>query len=434
MLIRFSLINNNVNNNIKMKNLLLLALLIFSVNIFAQVNTPAIGTDYLDQTYYALEDGSMTSNPHTDWDIAFNVTAGSAGVLVNEGTGLSFMTTYPEVGLYFNNATDFATADTTGISKIYNPEVEWSTGAFNSVSSGSPLDLGWGDYNTTTHAINGTRIFFIKLRTDVYKKVEIQSLIAGVYTFRYADLDGSNEVIQTIDKANYTGKTLAYFSIENEIALDLEPTHWDLLFTRYYTDLDNNGISIDYLVTGVLQNNGVEVAQADNITPTTVDYTNYTTEYRDTLTIIGHDWKGFDFQLGWVIEANQVFFVKTATDSIWKVQFYDFEGTSTGKTTLEKTFETALVSTSSVYQSLESFNVYPNPVTDHVNIAFELATDNRNAIIEIYNTVGQNVLSQSINVNNGFNIKHLPIDLVSGTYYLTLKVDNEVITKPIFVR
>jgi hypothetical protein len=188
------------------------------------------------------------------------------------------------------------------------------------------------------------------------------------------------------------------------------------------------------LVTGVLQNNGVEVAQADNITPTTVDYTNYITEYRDTLTIIGHDWKGFDFQLGWIIEANQAFFVKTATDSIWKIQFYDFEGTSTGKTTLEKTFETALVSTSSVYQSLESFNIYPNPVTDHVNIAFELATDNRNAMVEIYNTVGQNMLSQSINVNDGFNIKRLPINLVSGTYYLTLKVDNEVITKPIFVK
>jgi hypothetical protein len=167
MLIRLSLINNNVNNNIKMRNLLLLVLLIFSANIFAQVNTPTIGANYLNQTYYTLSDGSMTSNLHTDWDIAFNVTPGSAGVLVNEGTGLSFMTTYPDVELYFNNATDFATADTTGISEIYNTEVEWSTGAFNSVSNGNPLDFGWGDYNPNGNTVNSTRIFFIKLRTDL---------------------------------------------------------------------------------------------------------------------------------------------------------------------------------------------------------------------------------------------------------------------------
>ncbi len=418
-----------------MKNLLLIALIIFSVNAFAQVNTPSLGAGYMNQNYYTLDDGSEKSNPHTDWDIAFNVTTGSAGIFINEGVGLSFTAPLSEVELYFNNATDFATADTAGIYRILNAEVEWSTGAFNSVSTGSPLDLGWGDYNTTSSTVDGSRVFFVKLRNATYKKLEVQSLISGVYTFRYADLDGSNEITQTIDKANYSNKTLAYFSIENGASLDLEPSNWDLLFTRYSTPLaDGAGGIIDYTVVGFLQNNGVQVAQADNIDLTTVNHTDYSNAYQDTLTIIGSDWKGYDFQSGWVITANQVFFVKTASDSIWKVQFYDFEGSSTGKSTLEKTFETVLVSTNNVYQSVESFNVYPNPVVDYVNIAFELDTDNREASLEIYNTIGQNIFSQNIAVDNGFNLKRLPIDLASGTYYLTLRVDNEVITQPIFVK
>jgi hypothetical protein len=413
-----------------MKNLLLITLLIFNVNSFAQIATPSVGSVYTNQTYYTLNDGSTKSNPLTDWDIAFDVSAQGAGILINEGAALG---TSPsaELQLLYNGAVGFATADTTNMTRIFNDELAWTSGAFNSVASISdPFDLGWGTYSPGA-GVSGSRVYFLKLRTGVYKKLEIQSLVGGAYTFRYADLDGSNEMTQAIDKANYSGKTLAYFSIENDVALDLEPTSWDLLFTRYYGDI---GGGVNYPVTGVLHNNGIQVAQVDNIDPITVDYTNYTNAYSDIISVIGSDWKDFDFQTGWVIKSDQVFFVKTASDSIWKVQFLDFEGSSTGVTTLEKTFETVLVSTNAVYQSVESFNVYPNPVVDYVNIAFELDTDNCAATLEIYNTLGQNVLSQNIPVDNGFNLKRLPIDLVSGTYYLSLRIGNEVITQPIFIK
>lgn len=416
-----------------MKQILPILLLFLMSTAFGQeVNTPSVGASYANQTFYTLNDGSTTSNPHTDWDIAFDVSQQGAGVLVNEGVGLSFTSPMSEVELYYNNATDFTTADTSGMTRIYNTEVEWSTGAFNSIASGSSADLGWGNYDFMTHAINGTKVFFIKLRNDNYKKIEIQSLIQGVYTFRYADLDGANETTQTIDKNGYSGKTLAYFSIENETALDLEPTNWDLLFTRYSTILDDNGNPVNYTVTGVLQNTGVEVAQADNITPSTVDYNNYLNDFSDSLTVIGHDWKYYAGS--WNIETNRVYFIKTATDSIWKVEFFDFAGSFSGVTTLEKTFETVLTSTNNLYKNIASFEIFSNPAIDHTNIAFESTINTDNATVRIFSLSGQTVFQESMTIQNGLNIKRLNLDLASGQYILAVQIGEEVITKKLLMQ
>ncbi len=419
-----------------MRNLLLFVFLLNSTITFAQsIDQPSVGNSYANQTFYTLNDGTTKTNANTAWDIAFDVSPGGAGVLVNESVGLSFTGPLPEVELYYSGSTDFATADTTGMTRLYNPEINWTSGAFNSVATpGNQVDLGWGDY-TFGSGVFSTRVFFIRLRNGLFQKIEIQSLVSGVYTFRHADYDGSNEVSYTVDKANYPNRTLAYFSLETGTALDLEPEKWDLLFTRYYTLLDDGtgtGNMLNYMVTGVLHNANVSVAQADNIDPATVDHNNYTS-YSDTLNKIGHDWKFFDFQTGWGIEQNRVYFVQNS-DSLWKVQFLDFEGSSTGITTLERTFETLLVSTNGLYDSFESFEVYPNPVIDHVNIAFELKVDSRDANLTLRNALGQTILNQNVWINNGLNVLRLPIDVSTGVYYLSLEVDNEIITKPVFVK
>ena len=177
----------------------------------------SVGANYANQTFYDIEEGTTTSVDHTVWDIAFSCTTGEAGVFVNEAVAASFSTPLPEVELYLTNSTDFATADTTDMVRIYNLEINKSEGAFNHVKEVSnPLDMGWGDYDSGTQHVNGTRVFAVKLRNGIYKKLKIQSLIDGIFTFNYANLDGSDEQSATIDKADYDGKTLAYFSIENE--------------------------------------------------------------------------------------------------------------------------------------------------------------------------------------------------------------------------
>ena len=212
------------------------------------------------------------------------------------------------------------------------------SGAFNHVAEDDPLDFGWGIYNTTTHEVVGVRVFIVRLRNKEWKKLFIESLDNNIYTFKYADLDGSNEVIQTIDKTDYANKNLVFYSIENDMILDLEPEQWDLLFTRYRSPLDaGGGDFINYLLTGVLSAPGVEIAQASAIDPTTVNHLDYADQYSDTIDIIGHDWKWFDLgTFTWVVASDRVYFVKTPESELWKLQFTDFGGSSTGTTSLTK--------------------------------------------------------------------------------------------------
>jgi hypothetical protein len=418
-----------------MKKIYNLILLLCSVSVLtAQIDQPSVGASYANSTFYNLEDGNTTSATHTEWDIAFNVTPFNLGIIVNEGVGLSFTAPLSIVELFQTNSTDFTTADTIGISKIYNDEVSWSAGAFNLIAdASSSADYGWGDYNFGNNQVVGTRIFAIKLRNETYKKLEIQSLIAGVYTFRFADLDGNNEVTTTIDKANYPAKTLAYYSIENETALDLEPTDWDMVFTRYVTPLnDGSGGTIDYTLTGILTDAGVQVVQADGINPSTVDHLDYTNDYQDSLTIIGYDWKSF--QGSWVIEAERVYFVKTANEKIWKIQFFDFEGSSTGTTTLEKTLIDGTSSTNKVTEHFSSFNVFPNPASDVTNLVFEVKTYEGAAQIQIINQLGQRVYNENIEIHNGLNAKQLSLNFPSGLYHVALQIGSDFITRPLFIK
>lgn len=398
------------------------------------VDQPSVGAGYMNATYYHLEDGSTTSVAHEDWDIAFSVGSMDLGIFINEGIGLSFTTPLTSVELYQTSSTDFTNLDTAGMSRIYNDEVSWSSGAFNHVANSmDPSDYGWGSYDFMTHVVNGSRVFVVKLRNGNYKKLEIQSLASGVYTFRFADLDGGNEISETIDKADYQGKTLVYYSIENEAALDLEPVEWDMVFTRYVTSLDDGaGGTIDYTVTGVLSNKGVTVVQVDGIDPSSVNYIDYADDYNDTLTVIGHDWKSY--QGAWVIEANRVYFVKTAEGEIWKVQFYDFEGSTTGVSTLEKTKMEDPNSTNELEKEINSFNVFPNPATDMTNLVFDVKSLTGDAQIHLYNQLGQKVMTRDIDIHEGLNSYQMPLSVSSGLYQVAIQVENNFITRSLLIQ
>lgn len=408
-----------------------------ALSVQAQIDQPSFGTGYGNLSYYSIADGEVTTIDHTEWDIAFSVDGRDLGVFVNEAVASSRTAPLPEVELYVTGSTDFENVDTAGMTRIYNKELSWSAGAFNHVRIvDDPFDFGWGSYDPATHRVNGSRIFVIKLRNGIHQKLEIQSLAGGVYTFRYAGLDGENVVTQTVNKADYAGKTLAYFSLEQEAVLDLEPESWDLKFTRYTTPLDaGGGEIIEYMVAGVLTNAGVEVAKATGIDPLTVDHAAYDTLYSDTISMIGYDWKTFDLNtFQWSVPADLVYFVKTTGDEIWKLQFIDFEGSSTGVTTLEKTFEAEVTSLNGVFKHLQSFEVFPNPATDHVNIAFELRTPVAEATLFLSDRSGRVLHTRRMPIDAGFNVRTLPLDLPAGMYALSIRAGKDVISKPLLIK
>lgn len=394
------------------------------------------GAGYADAVYYQLSVGTVATHPLRHWDIAFSTGGRSAGIHVNEGAKLSFTDPTEPTKLYVTSSTDFATADTTMIiDEVFNNELSYDGGAFNTyVNPGNIWDQGWGDYDNQTRIVNGTRIFMLQLPDGTFKKIKIESLINGEYTFKYANLDGTGEQTKSVNTMMYVGKTMVYFSFESESFVDLEPTEWDLLFRRYHTFVpDTSGGLFPYYVTGVLSNKGVSVAQADGVDPATVDYMDYENEYTDSLAAIGHDWKAFTG--AWVLQANRVYFVKTATDSIWKVRFIDFEGSSTGVTVLERTFVARLAtSIDDELSSSSAIALYPNPATDFVNLAFETAFVGERGRIVITDAIGRRVQEATVTTQSGLNVFSISLPSVAaGTYNLSLELGTKRITKKLFI-
>jgi hypothetical protein len=414
------------------RNLLFIAALICANYFSAQVvDTVSTGAGYENENYYTLNNGNEVPITRSDWDLAFasnGLGGSSSSIRINGGIGT-------ECWLYSNDTTQWNSLDTTGFSwatnQLVNADTSWTVGAFENKTPASSFDLGWGTYNMITHAVNGDRIFILKLANGYYKKLVINSLIGGIFSFRYANLDGSNHVNATINKSNYSGKNFGYYSIQNNQALDREPlsSSWDLLFTKYVTNL---GGGTYYVVTGVLVNGGVSIAQVNNVPDVNnVSPTNQT--YDSTkINVIGYDWKSFNMStFQYEIEDSLVYFASVSNGDIYKIIFTGFGGSTTGDYifTKEKVFSVGVED-----NEIESkiLDIYPNPATDNINITFAGKTDDIQ--LSIYNISGKEVFTQHIQ-NQGLNQKRIDVSqFEKGIYFITLTTANNKITQKIIIQ
>jgi Secretion system C-terminal sorting domain len=338
-----------------------------------------------------------------------------------------------QVEVYDAQTTDFATQPdpATLTSRLYNSEKSWSYGAFNeSRVATNPFDYGWGVYSTASNTVVGSKVFVVKLRTGSYIKLQIVSLAVGGYTFKYANLNGTNEITKVINKADFAGKTFAYFSFAAANTVSVEPTTgFDMMYCRYSTPYPDpsTGQLVPYTVAGILHARGVKTAKALNITPATVSYNSFKDSLKTEPNTIGFDWKAFD-GAGWILDQNRVYFLKTTANRVWKLQFIDFEGSSTGKAIMEKTdlgIFTAVENT--VFAGLETL-IYPNKVANDFNIALDANSGIKNATITVVDMQGRTVLNQNIAVQNGFQVFNIAADtFAAGAYSVQLIGENTVI-------
>ena len=273
----------------------------------------------------------------------------------------------------------------------------------------------------------------MKLRNDVWRKVQFQSLIGGVYSFRHANLDGSDLQEVTIAKDDYPNKTLAYYSLQNNEALDLEPENWDLLFTRYWELLPDG---VQYQVTGILPNQDVETIQVDGVDPATATVQDYLDQFQDTVITIGSDWKRFSFSTGWSIEADRVYFLKTAMDSLWKIEFLDFAGSSSGDITWTKTYEGQITSSEEIAAQSSELQLFPNPVQANrpITVQWPLnAVPATTTQLRVVNSLGQMLHQEWINVQSGLNQFELSTSLPAGHYWLEINLGDRSVTKPFVI-
>lgn len=415
-----------------MKKILLttiIALSIFTTNAQVIIDTVSLGAGYANQKWYSLQNDEQGFSPKNNWDLAFDVSGFGTSIHINSVIG-TMVWTYPNA-----DTTGWATLDTAGIgtwTPKYNSDTAWTIGALDKGNvTSNAFDVGWGIYNQFTHIITGDSLFVIKLGNGSYKKLWIQNATGTDYNFKYADINGSNPVTQSLTKSTYSGKLFGYFSIQNNTSLNREPVasaNWDLTFLQY-----TGFVPTPYSVTGVLANKDVKVAQADDVTnPTT--YNNWTAHsYSSRINEIGFDWKAYTN--AWKLVQDTVYFVKSKQGDIWKLQFTGFGGASNGNFIFSKELISA-VSVAELNNSLASISVYPNPTSNGTTtLIYNLEKQFSLAELNVIDVTGKVLLTEKLNTNTGFYSHTINTQSLSaGVYFVSVKFDNKVVQQKLVVQ
>lgn len=397
----------------------------------------AVGASYSNQAYYNLSTDDITTLANDSWDLAFTLGGGDFSILYNESSSASFTGPAPELRMYVTNAEDFSeTIELASLTdSLYNDETSWANGAFNTTADPTnPFDLGWGLYDPSSHVVTGSRVYALKLRDNSWKKIKVESLQGGVFTVKHADLDGANEATFTVNKADYDSP-MAFFSFTTG-EVTASPADWDLVFQRYKSPLDAGGDIIEYPTTGVLTAAGIEVAKAVGVVPAEVEYEDYQEVLTADNNVIGHDWKAFDLEnFQWVIAQDRAYFIKMQDDRVWKINFIDFEGSSTGLSVFQKTDLGVITALTDPQSNFTEASVFPNPVIDQFTIAFSLKTAHNNMPVQLINNLGQQVWNGQVDAAAGFNTISMNMpQLTTGMYQLVVGQGNDLWTTTVFVK
>jgi hypothetical protein len=141
--------------------------------------------------------------------------------------------------------------------------------------------------------------------------------------------------------------------------------------------------------------------------------------FSDDINSIGYDWKSFGGS-GFVVDTDKAFYIKYAGDTVYRLTFTAFSGTSSGDLTFIINNVTDALSIADVSQNV-SFGIYPNPSTDkQINLVYDVSNlDGNTNNIAIYSTTGQKVYETALKSNSGFFNKNLDLSsLSSGIYVL----------------
>ena len=400
------------------RNLLLIVLIsiISLTSVFAQsrnytIDTLSMNQSYANDIYYSMSEGEIASIPRAGWDIAFYTPAFSAGIIINEGSGVQLFS-YPN-----GDTASWSHVDTAGFSTwkpLYNSPEVWEDGAFNKNALIHP-DYGWGIYNQVTHDVIGDSLYIIKIPEVGFKKLWVVSKISveNTYNLKFADLDGANEQVVSLDIVPFIDKNFVYYSMTTDMLIDREPaSNWDILFTKYI-DLTQtmSGEISEYLVTGATSN--VDHL-ANKFTEVGVDFDDWASEKMESQkNTIGYNWKSIDMSTYiWTVDDSTAFFVKDHMGDVYKLIFTYWAGSGSGEFALNK----EIVSLSDLEDIVKSNEVvlYPNPANKLVNIKIDKVQFEGNIIIS--DISGRQIYSSQINTSNSIDVS----ELTNGIYFVTI--------------
>lgn len=393
-----------------------LALLIpLAVNAQMQ-ETVTINPGYTDQTFYSMSNGTVATVNNTNWDLAFQISGFEAAILINSKNNVRLFKAGKDAGEW----STLTAADTAGMTnfELFNNEAHWFNGAFNTTADTSDeFDLGWGVYDMGTHIIIGDSLYFIKLSNNTYKKLWIESLSNAIYNFRYADLDGSNEVQRQFSKLNYNGKNFGYYSILNDQFIDREPLKqtWDLSFAQYVDHI------ITYKVTGVLTNDSVRAVKAYPVDAATATDAGLSYSYDNN--IIGYDWKSFN-GASYTLADSTVYFVIDRHAHKWKIVFTGFGGAADGNFYFDK-YDLGPLSINDV-KTIDVLSLYPNPSAGNASLILT-SSKNQQAKISVSDIHGKIVYTNTYSLSGMQRIDIPSASFAAGIYVVNVRTaDNQI--------
>ena len=191
--------------------------------------------------------------------------------------------------------------------------------------NGNLDSTAFGDYRNKNGFYVYDRGFDLSGNSRGHKKILIDSINNFSYQIIYSNLDNSEPYSFTVNKDNSV--EFICFSFDSNSIKNIQPSSndWDLLFTQY-THLYSDTTTPAYLVTGVVLNSEVIVAEDNSfsfeeINYSMIDQLNFTSN-NDA---IGFDWKEYNFDAGiYTVNSNLNYIIKDRQQRYFKLRFTDF--------------------------------------------------------------------------------------------------------------
>lgn len=267
-----------------------------------------MSSDYRYQLFYKLSTHEIIhQNVKTNWDIGFESAKEGWHIVLNTSKAMLAATTQ----------------ETTLTTIINTDDLTWkfdvSNGNLDSTAIGA-----WFDSKKVYVLDLGYNLEGVKLG---FKKVIFESYDQQQYTFKFANLDGSEETSFTLTKD--PSKNFTCFSFDTQSIVDVAPDKdtWDICFTQYQHIFYDESPPIPYLVTGVLLNRN----HTEAILDTLIGFENFTYEniedisFSTHINTIGYDWKTYSFESSsYLIHTDKNYIIKDSDGFFHKLHFIDF--------------------------------------------------------------------------------------------------------------
>lgn len=374
------------------------------------------GKTYTQDVFYDLHKRTKHSVTNLNWHLAFQMDAPSLGnvsVLANEvQADVKVYSMHRKASTTFG--TPLTPADTAGLwlrPMQSNSDTSWNRGAFNQMGGSHPFDFSWGEYDVTTHQVNGDSLYLVlvgpaayQVWVETYKSTPLDSI---QFYFHVADFDGSNVKSRRIYKKGdgFSDKNFAYYDIIQDKVIDREPHNddWHILFTRYKETISMGpGLDTLFPVTTVLTNHKVEVAEVRTFNPDPKDFEQR--NYEKEINVIGSDWKKLNYQtLEYEVEDTLEYFIKDGDGGYYRLKFTHFGGAADGKVVFGTQVLRSPVSVQQFAAPMASMRLFPNPASHAFEVMIDLEEAAGAAEVQIIDMMGRVVEKGSIQLNKGLN-------------------------------